>query len=259
MLNSHLVVPACIVLAAAGSVLAQSTAPEDVLRGPRVQQQRAPGTEQPFAESTRRAAGGEQALIRGIRSLFAEDAPAEVRPTPEQMREIREIFSGMRRGGADRGANRGADAPDAMREATPRRSRTAPPEASRRPDARGDAPDARRSAERRQRSETFAANASKAWRVLTREQQDYIRGQMDRAPEARWDGASRGTGPTWADEMPESLKRRLASMSPEERRAVWSGLDGMLSARDGARRQRGGAEGRSDRRSRERGRSPMDQ
>lgn len=166
-LTRLLIAPACVVLTAAGGALAQSAAPEDVLRGPRVRQQRAPGTEQPFADSTRQGAGDArqiQSLMRGIRSLNAEDAPDSVRLSVEQMEALRDIFASMRRGGPQAEAPMRDDAPRQGRRAARGPEGAGPPDAargnaSRRAPGRAGAtdagpPDAARSTTPRQRTRT---------------------------------------------------------------------------------------------------------
>lgn len=267
MLTRLLITPACLVLTVAGTSLAQRAAPEDVLRGPRVQQQ-APGTEQPFGTSRRGGEGVQmQGLMRGIRSLNGDGAPDSVRLSAEQMEKMRDIFAGLRRSaspraesppedrrGQPRGERRGADTRSATpRDTQPRRADSDMPEPRR--------GDARRGQQDSDRAREVSRAARQMWNMLTDEQRAYVRDGMEAAPmtdaPARRETTSRRGGPSWVQEMPPSLRERLDAMSAEEREVLWARLDRALAdrgSRFGAqdepspRRERRGSDERRDRR-----------
>jgi hypothetical protein len=100
-LNRLIGVQACALLLATSAATAQDAqAREDVLRGPRVQERRAPGTEQSFGPEDRRRAAESAVRLRAfmgaLRSLNAPDVPESLRLSDEQARAIREIFASRR-------------------------------------------------------------------------------------------------------------------------------------------------------------------
>ena len=230
------------VMALAGLAVAQD-APKPLLQGPKVVEDKMPGTQESFMQDGDRVIRDQtpQRLVEAaLRKLLADDAPENVRPSKEQAEQIRAIEADAR--GAIRRYT--ADHAEEIRRLT----RIIEASATRGEDRMGEATmqeqtssrDVERARARlleiRQGAPSPADAQTRIWRLLNADQRVFVEAELarlrtameDRMREAyverrmREQQGSSDTAPPQRpmarlDFLPEELRQRIAALPPEQR------------------------------------------
>ncbi len=230
-----------VAMALAGLAVAQDD-PKPLLQGPKVVEEKMPGTQESFMQGGDRVMRDQtpQRLVEAaLRALLADDAPENVRPTPKQAEQIREIEADVR--GSIRRYT--ADHAEEIRRLTRiiEAARTRGEEgmgerAMQDQTASRDVERARaRLLEIRQGAPSPTDAQTRIWRLLNAEQREFVEAELTRlrtAMEERLREAyverrmrdQQGTSDAAPQRpmarlefLPEELRQRIAALPPEQR------------------------------------------